>query len=852
MAKKKAKWSDLLIGGLIVVLIAAALELPGGLIFTMIVGGALVVYSRWKADSVQGAPEPQLSQRTTATVQVQVTVPAGKSTGMAVSVDPIASPVAHRAATNLEGISSNREVPTAPHNFASATVSQAANQTTPTAPVAVPRAFQFAEVDVPVVAPVRPSPVVDTAKFRIPSPPPHYGDAKWVPEGEDVTVAGLKVPGGLFYVGTKLIVSNRRQNDPCLIDPSLPVAEEGNYFLRQMDYWPSYSSITPQARRSYLNWLVAGRKDSDADIGFVFLFFYGLERRVLVDSAKDESLRNEWPFIKQELLRLIAVYGSKSHSFHSYATSLLTWLSLASVRDKTYLKTVPHYDRKWELPFPIRLALGQAAVDKAPVPCALALAWLKLHPMTNLRTPALRCKDEFDELFATAYARTFGDGMVIAKNRTKLKLVHQPASSAFNGELQSVAIGDVPDVAVLTAPIKKLQDLAQDVTDDLDSFSRFLARNPEKRAALEGTLLLPASLWPHQVRRALEQMREKVSKGPVLIKFSELTTTLGAHGLLSKDQSLALARALESSDIAIEPDILAGARAVKLDENVVLFHSPRTESTSRSTSAYKAALLTLQLASTVANADGEFSDGEYEHLQAQVHSWTHLARDHIRRLSAHLQLLRAAPASLTSLRSKLDTFDARGKEAVASFLASVAQADGHVSPEEVKFLEKLYKTLGVDTQKVFSHVHAASSGNPMTMVQPAASSPAASGFKLDTERIAALQKETAAVTAMLAEIFQEEELPVPVAPVTEEAAISVTTQGILGLDEVHSAMARMLLSRAAWTRDELNDIAADLDLMLDGALETINEAAFDAHDMPLTEGDDSITVNPELLEKLAA
>lgn len=79
-----------------------------------------------------------------------------------------------------------------------------------------------------------------------------------------------------------------------------------------------------------------------------------------------------------------------------------------------------------------------------------------------------------------------------------------------------------------------------------------------------------------------------------------------------------------------------------------------------------------------------------------------------------------------------------------------------------------------------------------------------------------------------------------------------TPPGLLGLDEAHSALARLLLSRPEWTKDELGDAAADLDLMLDGAIETLNEAAFDLHGAPFTEGEDVVTVNPELLEKLEA
>jgi hypothetical protein len=76
--------------------------------------------------------------------------------------------------------------------------------------------------------------------------------------------------------------------------------------------------------------------------------------------------------------------------------------------------------------------------------------------------------------------------------------------------------------------------------------------------------------------------------------------------------------------------------------------------------------------------------------------------------------------------------------------------------------------------------------------------------------------------------------------------------GILGLDAAHAALARQMLKQHEWSRQDLLDIAADLDLMLDGALEHINEAAFDAHDVPFAEGEDPVSVNPEIREKVQA
>ena len=166
---------------------------------------------------------------------------------------------------------------------------------------------------------------------------------------------------------------------------------------------------------------------------------------------------------------------------------------------------------------------------------------------------------------------------------------------------------------------------------------------------------------------------------------------------------------------------------------------------------------------------------------------------------------------------------------------------------------------------VFSDVHATAStvtAPPVTSTvqTPGTSEASGKGFQLDTARIAALQQDTSTVSALLANIFAEEPME-PAGPSTEIQPTTIETSAevdtapahsVMGLDEVHTTLVNQLISRPEWTREELLDLASDLDLMLDGALEKVNEAAYDAHDEPLTEGDDPVTVNREILEKLAA
>lgn len=728
---------------------------------------------------------------------------------------------------------------------------------------AFPQGASFAQQsgDVELVEIV--APPAKSFEAKIPAAPKSYGPGTWISPGTSCVVGSLVIPGGMVYLGTSLR-ANSGAVDPCLINPSLSVAKRGDFTTRDMGYWPSYSEISPTARRSYLEWLADGRRDPEADVGYVFLFFYGLERRAIIDAGSDTAAQSEWPLIAQELRRLLEIYGEKSHSFKRYASELLNWMAASSYPADIYNQPLPDLPKGLELPVYVRLALGRAAVDGAPVPAHLALGWAKLDPSTYLRTAAERCAPEFDRLFAQKYAEQYGAGIVLPRNRTKLRLVYQAASAGFRGTDVKLSFGDTPDVSVLTAPIQKVRALVEETTNALDSYSRFVGKNPDARSALEGLLHLPATLWPQSAQDVLSDLKQRMGEGMLAMSFQELLSKLDAQSTLTKDKTHALARALESLNIGIEPDVLAGAKLPKADEKVVLFAVPPGESVSRATPAYQAAALTLQLASAVATVDGEFSAREMSHLRQQVVSWTHLTPNHIRRLLAHLRLLMVEPASLPALKKKLEPLDAHAKEVLATFMATVAQSDGEIAPAEVKMLESVYKALGVDPKKVFSDVHAVAAKAPAS---PAPSGPAsvppasaavpaqAAGFKLDAVRIAELQRESQEVSALLANIFVDEEAAAQPVDLTEEASTATEpagAAGLMGLDEAHSALARLLLQRPAWPRSDLADAAADLELMLEGALLSINEAAFDVYDIPFTEGDDPIDVNAEILEKLEA
>ena len=70
------------------------------------------------------------------------------------------------------------------------------------------------------------------------------------------------------------------------------------------------------------------------------------------------------------------------------------------------------------------------------------------------------------------------------------------------------------------------------------------------------------------------------------------------------------------------------------------------------------------------------------------------------------------------------------------------------------------------------------------------------------------------------------------------------------LDPNHAEILRFLAQRATWPRIEFEQIVAKTGLMPAGAIEKINDAAFECCDEPLIEGDDPLEMNEFALKEL--
>ncbi|WP_322008025.1 tellurite resistance TerB family protein [Paraburkholderia tropica] len=698
--------------------------------------------------------------------------------------------------------------------------------------------------------------------FRIKSGGGPINPPRWVSPGEALEIGNITIAGGFFYEGTTTR-GGPESIDGCVVDPRAEVSQDwGGASSHPSSYRLSYRNLTAEQRRIYLEWLGSEREKADISENYCRLYLYGFERRILIDAAVGKVPKEELRELVRELRRILTF--SDDYSWQLHVRELCDYAGLLdSLPGRVYEQQAPEISEvTYQLPLNVRVAFGQASADKKPIPASWALAWAQSDSMISRRTPVVRCADEFRRAFLRKYTQRFGDGMTIAANRTLLQARPNAMFPALSSAPVPGFLSGLPDISAISGPRKKLQGLVDECADELDAYSRYLGRNPESKGSIDANLLLPADLWSNEAVNVVGELCREVEGGTLVTTFGKLLERLKASGDLSRDKVGSLLAALAAAGIALEPDVRLGARTPKAEDSVALFATSRSTEVPKVSDSYVVGALMVDLAASIAMADGEATAVEIELINREVDAWSHLTTEERARLKAHNRVQLAQPSTMASLKKRLGVLTPEVKREIASFLVQTANADGVVSPGEVKLLEKIYRLLEIDSQQLYSDLHQNTRfADPKDSGRSEPSNPgvdnASVGIALDPARIAALQKETARVSAMLADVFVDEQSVVQ-APVVQPEVVEAEEReegtqpagNVIGLDEAHSMFLRTLVSRDSWSRSELSSVALDLDLMLDGAIEQVNEAALDHWDEAITDGDDPVEVNQELAQRL--
>ncbi|MBN9794476.1 hypothetical protein DMP17_38730 [Pseudonocardia sp. TMWB2A] len=501
------------------------------------------------------------------------------------------------------------------------------------------------------------------------------GSSTWCPPGRAVTVSGVAVRDGGFYLGPG--------PEPSTVDPYLTVDLQFPDWDGHTVGALAYARFSPAARGAYLMWLATGRRATQAPSAWAALYLRGLERRLLVDGDDD-------PTLLAEARALGAIYGPGDPSVAALAAGLAQ-----PPRDTPPPSLVPS---PAAFPSPLAVEVGRRALAGAPLSADWALAWAWYSPEMPHGEAARRAPDQFAELWRHHFRARHPHDFTIPTRRRRLVLEYVPANPTLPRPMERT-VADASDVVDHPVALAALRAVTAEVERELAPFAHRIARRPDSatdvaaQAALLPEQLLSGSGAYAAVVPLLDWAAEVVaSGGPVVVHAAELAQRWS--GDLDRAGSLALAQVLERRGIGVEPDVRFGGSPLGDDGPAVLFRTG-PEPVSAPGPAYVLAAVATELCLAVAAADGRIDDTEVELLTDRVDRIEELSASERARLAAHRVLVGERRVDLEEVTVRAAALDAGSRRELAGAVIDVALADGAIGPDELRVVVAVHEVLGV-------------------------------------------------------------------------------------------------------------------------------------------------------------
>ena len=574
-------------------------------------------------------------------------------------------------------------------------------------------------------------------------------------------------------------------------------------------------------------------------------------RRFVLDNPPETEKRE----ILEEAQRLKDLYYDKIY----IQIDLRKFIELGKLSLGDTSKIEPILNRRVrELPLALKAAIGVRVKDDKSLLADWMLSWLLCHPKPRWNIPSVLYWDEFQELFKLRFDEQYPSGLHIMKPRIQLTSTYEAISGEFTARLKFKLDGKpIPDISRLTAPVKIAEGIAKKVLDELRDYIHFVMSDPRRRSGLEARALLPQEILPLCTSEKLKQFRiwaRGIADKGGFVPVGEIVARHKGRQIKSINKILLtkVADALAHLGFGFVPDPRFALRFPKVGEPAKIFKLGKAfVKLEDASETYRMTLINVALGVFVARVDGEVTEGARKLLSNIVIDTKNLADHEQRRLRADLDWLLANAPRQALLSRKLKEIKPDAVPATRKVLYSIANADGVVRPQKVAVIKKFYRALGLDPALAYSDLHMSNNYDRLVNVRitrPLAPGEAASTeypiqeVELDAERIASIHSDTDRVSSVLGEIF-------------DNTADELESKGahdtrLPGLDTEHAELIKEIVEKDCWTIKEFQELCARYSFMASGAMEDVNEWAFEVYGEALLDEYDGYEVNSDVADAL--
>lgn len=368
--------------------------------------------------------------------------------------------------------------------------------------------------------------------------------------------------------------------EPSLVNPRYDISFDQGTDPDLTRKFLDYQMLTPEQRGAYVSYLGGNRFESD-DIGYPFLYLYGLERRLIVDARRPGEVGDrEHRDVAGEVYKLLMAFRDQSGSFAMYAASLLLY-------DGTLLRDMPEdtfrdafmgsamrrrffpgadnatgyeymllsrmLELGYELPAEDLMNYGVRRLFLGSVPVEYDLREM----LSNKAAMSLFSRRYRKSLLAGSNSETGPGSSLVGIGRRRVP-DYLPASSALQkAHVTSIRSTGMPDLETSGLPLKSISDLAIACMREVSEYAEIVSRPTlrgidrvsvdtvlsltppqELRSHLSGKkmAMLPAALMAEEMKGAYElepqDTKRGVVTGPTQAAYVALASSIGWQPIL--------------------------------------------------------------------------------------------------------------------------------------------------------------------------------------------------------------------------------------------------------------------------------------------------------------------------------
>lgn len=614
------------------------------------------------------------------------------------------------------------------------------------------------------------------------------------------------------------------------------IPEEG------LNYWPNYNQINKTQQGYFINWLANGKPFIE-ELGYAYIYYYGLEYRALIEKQDLKAVLFEVIGLVTKFKRLN--YGYDLIAYLTFCIQDFTEDEIIELL-KFYKNNKEHY---------IYNSIFNAVLYKF-TPAEkfnVKFSAYDFYSNNSVQTSLSSRKYELLSYYMDKIITQLNNDeiyMVVPKNYS-----YYMAMGYYYRDTNAIQYNSI----LPSLKLKKIWNQAsKSIKNDIKQNIKKFDSSAEPLTEIEKQAYLP------------QKLRNDIISEQCCLDFgnksiSDIGTIANKLGFKLQDkatlrQSELIVDACEALGYEIEPNVIVDKKPYKKDTLVAIYKSQYPEKLSPIN--YQMASLFTDIGYQIALEDNELLQVEIAYIDNYIKKEFNLSPSERYRLQMRGELLVNTKEINTSetIKKLIKMLDDTGKETIAKYIISVAMADGIVKDSELKILQKIFKQLDFSEDYLNSTLsELINSANEVVVVEKGTETKKKGSkiptnfeteekieLKLDTEKLEKIKINTSKIHNVLQEIFADEQAEILKSESTE--IISSKDEENTDIESGLQGIVNIIIEKENWTRNELLNIIQNKGMMLSSAIDEINEWSEEEYgDFLVEEDDDVYIVNEEVV-----